>query len=215
MKYLATEWLIDWARKNCKSKEEVESNEYEALCEANSVLDKLNGIEITTEPIVFDSRDFSSPLAFSMALLIASKRYADTDDIVVRYTKPKNEDTKEISIQFRVLKSKAKLYQKFMRETNGIFEFCVESSGDIKSCVKYLNSLGTKGFGGEPLSSKEIDYSKDMRDAFNKDENKVYIIVKYDKSLGLPLLEWNLVNIDYECPKFEEVKNKINAIIKS
>jgi hypothetical protein len=81
--------------------------------------------------------------------------------------------------------------------------------------VKYFNSLGIKGEGGEPLSSKETDYAKDMKDAFVKGESKVFVMVKYDDELGLPLLEWNLVGVDYKCANFEDVKNKIDTIIKS
>ena len=215
MEYLTTEWLIDWANKNCKSKEEIESKRVEALLEAYGALDRLNGVDITVEPIVFDVRGFSSPLAFSMALFMAAERYRDTDDILVRYTKPKNDETHEVSIQFHILKSKTKMYQNFMRETNGVFEFSVETSNEIKSCVKYFNSLGTKGEGGESLSSKETDYAKDMKDALKKGENKVFVIVSYDDELGVPLLEWNLVGADYECANFEEVKSKIDTIIKS
>lgn len=216
MEYLTTEWLIDWVNKNCESKEDVESKKNKALWEAYKVLDdKLKGVEITVEPIVFDAKDFSSSLSFSMALFIASASYKDTDDILVRYTKPKNDETKEVSIQFHILKSKAKMYQKFMRETNGTFDFAVETSGEIKSCIKYFNSLGTKGDGGEPLSSKEIDYAKDMKDALKKGENKIFVIISYDDELGLTLLEWNLVGTDYECAKFEDVKNRIDDIIKN
>lgn len=215
MEYLTTEWLIDWANRNCKLKEKIESKKVEALLEARKVLDRLDSVEITVEPIVFDAREFSSSLAFSMALLIASERYKDADDIVVRYTKPENKETHEIYIQFHILKSKAKMFQKFMNDTNGIFEFSAETSNEIKSCVKYFNSLGIKGEGGEPLSSKETDYAKDMKDAFVKGESKVFVMVKYDDELGLPLLEWNLVGADYECANFEDVKNKIDTIIKS
>jgi hypothetical protein len=215
MEYLTTEWLIDWANRNCKLKEEIESKKVEALLEARKVLDRLDSVEITVEPIVFDAREFSSSLAFSMALLIASERYKDTDDIVVRYTKPENKETHEIYIQFHILKSKAKMFQKFMNDTNGIFEFSVETNNEIKSCVKYFNSLGIKGECGEPLSSKETDYAKDMKDAFVKGESKVFVMVKYDDELGLPLLEWNLVGVDYKCANFEDVKNKIDTIIKS
>ena len=215
MNYLTDEWLIDWANRNCKTKEEVESKKVEALLEARKVLDRLDSVEITVEPIVFDAREFSSSLAFSMALLIASERYKDADDILVRYTKPEDKETHEIYIQFHVLKSKAKMFQKFMNDTNGIFEFSVETSNEIKSCVKYFNSLGIKGEGGEPLSSKETDYAKDMKDAFVKGESKVFVMVKYDDELELPLLEWNLIGADYKCANFEDVKNKIDTIIKS
>ena len=215
MEYLTTEWLIDWAKKNCKSKEQLDAEKAVALENANKVLSKLNGVEITVDPIIFDVKEFESAHAFALAMEIASKRYKDTDDILVRYTKPEDKETHEIYIQFHVLKSKAKMFQKFMNETNETFEFSVETSNEIKSCVKYLNSLGTKGEGGEPLSSKETDYAKDMKDALTKGENKVFVMVKYDNELGIPLLEWNLVGADYECTNFEEVKSKIDTIIKS
>ena len=212
---LTTEWLIDWAERNCKSKEQLDAENAAALENANKVLSKLDGVEITVEPIIFDVKEFVSAHAFALAMEIASKRYADTDDILVRYTKPEDKETHDIYIQFHVLKSKAKMFQKFMNETDETFEFSVETSNEIKSCVKYLNSLGTKGEGGEPLSSKETDYTKDMKDALTKGENKVYVMVKYDDELGTPLLEWNLVGADYECANFEEVKSKIDTIIKS
>ena len=215
MNYLTDEWLIAWAKRNCKSKEQLDAENAVALENANKVLSKLDGVEITVEPIIFDVKEFESAHAFAVAMSIASKRYADTDDILVRYTKPEDKETHEIYIQFHILKSKAKMFQKFMNETDETFEFSVETSNEIKSCVKYLNSLGTKGEGGEPLSSKETDYAKDMKDALTKGENKVFVMVKYDDELGIPLLEWNLVGADYECANFEEVKNKIDAIIKS
>ena len=215
MNYLTDEWLIDWAKRNCKSKEQLDAENAVALENANKVLSKLDGVEITVEPIIFDVKEFESAHAFAVAMSIASKRYADTDDILVRYTKPEDKETHEIYIQFHVLKSKAKMFQKFINETDETFEFSVETSNEIKSCVKYLNSLGTKGEGGEPLSSKETDYAKDMKDALTKGENKVFVMVKCDDELGIPLLEWNLVGADYECANFEEVKNKIDAIIKS
>ena len=215
MNYLTDEWLIDWVKRNCKSKEQLDAENAAALENANKVLSKLDGVEITVEPIIFDVKEFESAHAFAVAMSIANKRYADTDDILVRYTKPEDKETHEIYIQFHILKSKAKMFQKFMNETGETFEFSIETSNEIKSCVKYLNSLGTKGEGGEPLSSKETDYAKDMKDALTKGENKVFVMVKYDDELGIPLLEWNLVGADYECANFEEVKSKIDTIIKS
>ena len=215
MDYLTDEWLIDWAKRNCKSKEQLDTEKAVALENANKVLSKLDGVEITVDPIIFDIKEFESAHAFAVAMSIASKRYVDTEDIIVRYTKPEDKETHEIYIQFHVLKSKAKMFKKLMSETNETFEFSVETSNEIKSCVKYLNSIGTKGEGGEPLSSKETDYAKDMKEALTKGENKVFVMVKYDDELGMPLLEWNLVGTDYECANFEEVKNKIDTIIKS
>jgi hypothetical protein len=218
MEYLTTEWLIDWANKNCKQKEEIESKKVEALLEARKVLDRLDSVEITVEPIVFDAREFSSSLAFSMALLIASERYKDTDDIIVRYTKPEDKKTHEPSIQFHILKSKAKIFNKYMLECDESFSFALDNSNDIKSCVKLFNSLGVKGSNGERLSSKETDYAKDMKDSFKKGENKILVSVftVYDDDNGnYVTLEWYVVSNGYECIDFEEVKNKIDTIIKS
>jgi hypothetical protein len=215
MNYLTDEWLIDWVKKNCKSKEQLDAEKAVVTENANKVLSKLDSVEITIDPIIFDVREFESEYAFTLAMEIASKRYVDTDDIIVRYTKPENKETHEVTIQFHVLKSKAKIFQKFMNETNGVYEFSIEISNEFKSCVKYFNSLGTKGDGGEPLSSKETDYARDMKDAFKKGENKVFVIVKYDKELGVSLLEWNLIGVNYECANFEEIKNKIDSVIKN
>ena len=214
MEYLTTEWLREWASKHCKSKEEIDKENIEANAEAEVMLSKnLWGKEITTEPIIFDCNEFTSSKAFARAMTIASKHYAESEDIIVRYAKPEDKDTHEIHVQFHILKSKAKIFQKFMNASNETFEFSVETNNEIKSSVKYFNSLGTKGEGGEPLSSKETDYARDMKDALIKGENKVAVIVKYDNNLSTSLLEWNLVRTDYECASFEEVKNKINTII--
>jgi hypothetical protein len=81
--------------------------------------------------------------------------------------------------------------------------------------VKLLNSLGVKGENGEPLSSKETDYAKDMKDSFKNGENKVYVFVEYDKDNDTALLGWNLVNTDYVAPNYNELKANIDSIIKS
>ena len=215
MEYLTTEWLIDWAKRNCKSKEQLDAENAVALENANKVLSKLDGMEITVDPIIFDVKEFESAHAFAIAMEIASKRYADTDDNIVRYTKPEDKETHEIYIQFHILKSKTKVFQKYMRESNASFEFVLSSSNEIKSCVKLLNSLGVKGEGGEPLSSKETDYARDMKDSFKNGENKVYVSVEYDKDNDTALLEWNLVNTDYVAPNYNEIKVNIDSIIKS
>ena len=218
MEYMTTEWFIDWAKRNCKSKEQLDAENAVALENANKVLSKLDGVEITVEPIIFDVKEFVSAHAFSLAMEIASKRYADTDDIVVRYTKPEVKETHEICIQFHILKSKAKIFNKYMLEYDESFSFALDNGNDIKSCVKLFNSLGVKGNNGERLSSKETDYAKDMKDSFKKGENKILvsIFVVFDEDNGnYVTLEWNVVDADYETISFEEVKNKIETIIKS
>ena len=218
MEYMTTEWFIDWAKRNCKSKEQLDAENAVALENANKVLSKLDGVEITVEPIIFDVKEFVSAHAFSLAMEIASKRYADTDDILVRYTKPEDKETHDICIQFHILKSKAKIFNKYMLEYDESFSFALDNGNDIKSCVKLFNSLGVKGNNGERLSSKETDYAKDMKDSFKKGENKILvsIFVVFDEDNGnYVTLEWNVVDADYETISFEEVKNKIETIIKS
>ena len=215
MKYLIDDWLREWVRKYCKSKEELIKEKNEADAEAAKILSsKLGGVDITVDPIVFDLKEFSSTKAFATAMLIAGNHYADTDDIIVRYTKPENKETHEVSIQFHILKSKAKIFQKYIKENNTSFEFVLTSNNEIKSCVKLLNSLGVKGEGGEPLSSKETDYARDMKDSFKNGENKVYVLVEYDKDNDTALLEWNLVNTDYVAPNYNELKTNIDSIVK-
>ena len=214
MEYLTDDWFREWARTHCETKEELEEERIAAEKEATKILlNKIDGVEITTEPIIFDAKEFSSFRAFASAMFIAGKHYADTDDIIVRYTKP-NKETHEVSIQFHILKSKAKVFQKYMRESNTSFEFVLSSSNEIKSCMKLLNSLGVKGEGGEPLSSKETDYARDMKDSFKNGENKVYVLVEYCKDNDTALLGWNLVNTDYAAPSYNELKTNIDSIIK-
>lgn len=100
MNYLTTEWLIDWVKRNCKSKEQLDAEKAIALENANKVLSKLNGVEITVEPIIFDVKEFESTHAFAVAMEIASKRYADTDDIIVRYTKQKTKKHMKLRFSF-------------------------------------------------------------------------------------------------------------------
>lgn len=214
MEYLTKKRLLEWAEKNCKPKEELDVLKKAAEEEAFEMINKkLNNVEITIEPIIFDASEFSNSLAFSKALDICSKRYKNTDDVLVRYTKPENKDTNEVYVQFHILKSKSKMFQKFMNDTNEVFEFAVDTNNEIKSCVKFFNSLGVKGEGGESLFSKETDYAKDMKDSLKKGENKILVIV--ENEISYVSFEWYLIGADYECNKYEDIKNKIDSIIKN
>ncbi len=216
MEYLTDEWISSWARKHCKSREELTKEKNEADAEAAKILSsKLGGVDITVDPIVFDLKEFSTTKAFATAMFVAAHHYADTDDIIVRYTKPENKETHELSIQFQILKSKGKIFQKYVKDNNTVFEFVLSSSNEIKSCMKLLHSLGVKGEGGEPLSSKETDYTKDMKDSFKNGENKVCVFMRYDKNNDTVLLEWNLVKTDYVASNYNELKTNIDYIIKS
>lgn len=204
--------LIQWVKAHCKSKTEVDAIVIPSCLEADKMLvTKLNGVEITVIPIVFDSREFNTINGFSSAMFKAAEKYKDSDDIIVRYVKVEDEDNGDVYAQFHILKSKAKIFKKHMVSTNSTYEFIVESNGDIKDCVKYFNSLGVKGDDGEPISSKRTDYAKDMKDAFRKAENKLYVVVKCCG--GMPTLSWSIVGIQHECEKFENIKKVIDSII--
>lgn len=215
MEYLSLDFLRLWATNNCHSKEELEYELSKANEESDKMLSKLDGIEITVNPIVFDSNDFSTVLAFNIALFEAARRYKDTNDILVRYTKPKDKETKEQHIQFHILKSKAKVFKNYMLSSDDSFAFSLESASEIKDCVKFFNSLGVKGEDGESITSDGNDCSKDMRDAFKKCDNKVFvnIYMVFDEEGNYVALEWYLVGADKECCKYEDIKNKVKEII--
>ena len=185
--------------------------------ESNKAILRLKESEITVDPITIHLHDFSSSRGFAMAMFKAAELYRDSDDIIVRYSKPIDKDNGNVYPQFQVMKSKAKVFWKHMLSTDDSFSFVLDSASDIKSCVKFFNSLGVKGEDGESLSSKETDYSKDMRDAFIKGENKILVLifVDFDEENGDYItLEWNVMDNEFEGNSFEEVKNKVKSIIE-
>ena len=111
MEYLTKEWLIEWANKHCSNnptKEEREKAFEDARIEAEKILSKLDKMEITFEPIIFDMRDFPTNLSFNVAMDIVGKRYKNVEGIKVEYAKPENKKKKEVYIQFLIRKEKIK-----------------------------------------------------------------------------------------------------------
>lgn len=107
---LSEEWFKKWTETHCKPREQLDEERLIAEQEAARILsEKLGSSEITFEPIVFDLNEFSSARAFATAMFVAANHYKDnTEDIVIRYAKPENKATKEVSIQFHILKEKKK-----------------------------------------------------------------------------------------------------------
>ena len=102
--YLTNGWLIDWAKRFCKTKEELEKERLDADKEASNVLsEKLASVEITEVPIVFDEREFSTPLAFATAMFVAANHYKDDEEVIVRYSKPEDKKKNVVYIRFEVL----------------------------------------------------------------------------------------------------------------
>lgn len=111
MEYLTVDWLRQWAESHCAdnpTKEEREKIVEEARFEAEKALAKLQKMEITFEPIIFDKRDFPNDLSFALAMDMVGNRFKDVEEIVVRYAKPESKDKKTIYFQFHIVKEKVK-----------------------------------------------------------------------------------------------------------
>ena len=130
--------LLAWAELNCRTKEELDLEKLEAEKNAKEVLRKLEGIEITTTPLIFNVEEFKNSQAFAKAMFLAAEKFKSSEDIIVRYSSGGS---------FSILKSKAKVF----KNLNPSLEFTLSSAKEIKSAVKYFNSLGVKDLDGENL----------------------------------------------------------------
>ena len=209
------EWWKKWIAEHCKPREVVEKEIKEATEEANNHLQILDKVEVTTEPITFYASEFKSERGFVTAMSIASKRFKDSNDVVVRYAKPEDKENGEIKCCFQILKSKAKVFYKHVKEDNLVFDFSLDSTSDIKACVKLFNSLGVKSEDGNSLSSKNIDTSKDMRDVFVKNENKIECVIRFNEDNDFVMLEWNTVEIGKDLRPYSMVESYIKDLINS
>ena len=210
-------WLYQWVNKHCKSREVLDKERDEALQVATLIIkQKLDGVEITTEPITFYASEFPTDFSFALAMKNTSNMFKDSEDIIVRYSKPENKETKEIEICFQVLRSKSKLFYNYMLETEHIFAFSLSSGNEIKHCIKLLNSLGVKNEDGENLSSKEKDTTKEIKDALATiNGGKTYCEVKLDKERNIIILDWYISTDKQDnTPNFAVVNDKINDILK-
>ena len=216
MEYLTSEQLIDWANKHCIPKDKLDVDKAVAEAEVfGFMLNEIDGLDVTSEPITFKLEEFSSILTFSLALSRVSEHYKHSEDIMVRYVKKEDKETKKVNIFFQVLKSKAKLFSKYLKESGDKIVLTVSSNKDIKSCIKYLNSLGVKGEDGESISSKETDYAKDIKDSLTNGK-AAHIEIEYNDEHACPILEWWVIDDNGEFNVFPIVKeNTFDKIIKN
>lgn len=216
MEYLTNEQLIDWANKHCIPKDKLDVDKAVAEAEVfGFMLNKIDGLDVTSEPITFNLEEFSNILTFSLALSRVSEYYKHSEDIMVRYVKKEDKETKKVNIFFQVLKSKAKLFSKYLKESGDKIVLTVSSNKDIKSCIKYLNSLGVKGEDGESISSKETDYAKGIKDSLINGK-AAYIEIEYNDEYACPILEWWVIDDNGEFDTFPIVKeNTFDKIIKN
>lgn len=171
--------------------------------------------EITVEPLIFDAKQFANIHEFAKAMFTAGEKYVNTEDIIVRYAKPINKETNEVAIQFHILRSKAKIFQKYMEQKNTPINFVLDSNKEIKSCIKFFNSLGVKGENGEPLLSKETDYTRDIKEIYKKGENKILVTIENVKQEdnNYIQLDYVIVAADFKEYTYEEKKNAIEKNI--
>ena len=216
MEFLSNEWLQEWTSTHCKGQLEIEKEKAEAKAEAEKILNELENVEITTEPLTFYAKDFVSSEIFAIVMSEVAKMYSSTDDVVVRYSKPENKETREVMTCFQVLKSKAKVFQKFMEENKEEIIFSVSKNSDIKSSVKFLNSIGIKNEDGENIVSKENDLAEELKTAISPNETKALITVYYNDASNIPSVKWEVIDKDNnEYCGYSEIKELFDKIFKN
>lgn len=171
----------------------------------------LNGLELATvdaNPITFNLTDFESDMDFAKSMVLAGRHLVDEEDIVVRYSKPYTEDKSDIIVRFQILRSKAKMFFKYLK-SNDIKISCVLCSNkEIKEAIKFFNSLGVKGEDMTSLSSKEMDYTsmlKEALDDYNKDKGEdtcsliITVSIAHDDNTenDYPMLSYDFIDGDY------------------
>ena len=134
-------------------------------------LDNLDLSTVNANPINFNLIDFENPLDFSKSMFLAGRHLVNEEDIVVRYSKPYNDDRTDVIVRFQILRSKAKMFFNYLKNNDTKISCILCSNKDIKDAIKFFNSLGVKGEDMISLSSKEMDYTSILKEALD-DYNK-------------------------------------------
>jgi len=134
-------------------------------------LDNLDLSTVNANPINFNLIDFENPLDFSKSMFLAGRHLVNEEDIVVRYSKPYNDDRTDVIVRFQILRSKAKMFFNYLKNNDTKISCVLCSNKDIKDAIKFFNSLGVKGEDMISLSSKEMDYTSILKEALD-DYNK-------------------------------------------
>jgi hypothetical protein len=104
-------------------------------------------------------------------MFLAGRHLVNEEDIVVRYSKPYNDDRTDVIVRFQILRSKAKMFFNYLKNNDTKISCVLCSNKDIKDAIKFFNSLGVKGEDMISLSSKEMDYTSILKEALD-DYNK-------------------------------------------
>ena len=171
--------------------------------------DNLDLSTVNANPISFKLTDFETVEDFAKSMLLAGRHLYREDDIVVRYSKPYNEDKTDVIVQFQILRSKAKMFFNYLKWNDIMLNCLLTSNKEIKEAIKFFNSLGVKGEGMEHMSSKENDYTsmlKEGLDAYNKhmeeigkdgvDSIVIRISITHDDEteVDYPMLSYDFIN---------------------
>lgn len=176
--------------------------------ECEAAINTIKLMHFTTEPTIFYESSFSSSKVFAEVMFACGKLFKDSDNIVVRYAKTIDKETKEVKVNFQILKSKAKVFRRYVVDNNESFTFSVKSPKEVKECIKYLNSLGVKAEDGENLVesgydaiiSRQLQIVGKIKVHVHKHENYV-------------LLEWENANDDEEFLEYKDCKEQIEKIL--
>ena len=164
-------------------------------------LDSLNLSTVDANPITFKLTDFESDKDFATSMVLAGRHLVNEEDIVVRYSKPYNEDKTDVVVQFQILRSKAKMFFNYLKNNDTKIGCVLCSNKDIKDAIKFFNSLGVKGEDMVSLSSKEMDYTsilKEALDGYNKCSLIISIYIEHDENTDnyYPMLSYDFIDGD-------------------
>lgn len=181
----------------------------ESMKEAVGVFEGIKKQDLSIVPVIVYARDFKTERGFAYCMDMCGKYFKDSDDVIVRYAKPEDKETGEVSVNFQVLKSKTKMFLNWFRKQTETLYFVCTSVREIKECIKFFNSLGVKGDDGESI----LVFADEMKADFNPDESKIYVaIMMFD---NVPTLSWSQVGKFYECDhNFSDIKETIENVLK-
>ena len=160
----------------------------------NDFVDWISKLDLSTidaNPITFNLTDFETDLDFTKSMFLAGRHLLREEDIAVRYSKPYNEDKTDVIFRFQIVRSKAKMFNNFLKNNDTKIVCYLGSNKEIKEAIKFFNSLGVKGEGMIGLSSKNSDYASMIKEGFEEYN-------KYKEMMGEELANSVLISISIE-----------------
>lgn len=142
---------------------------------------------ISSNPITFNLTDFENKIDFAKSMFLVGKYFSTQEDIVVRYSKPYNEEKSNVIVCFQIVRSKTKMFFNFFKKNDYAKLGCfLTSNKDYKEFIKFFNSIGVKDNDGNSISSKDLDYVSTFKDIVEEtkkvvgEEQDVYVFVWLD-----------------------------------